>query len=69
MRGISDYFSRKAPPGTWLSEATAEYRVKGGDTLGAIADKFNTSVNHIRARNALYSENIDPGQLLKIPVS
>lgn len=68
-RGISDYFSRKAPPGTWLSEAASEYRVKGGDTLGAIANKFNTSAVNIRARNALYSDNLDTGQLLKIPVS
>ncbi len=68
-RGIGDYFSRKAPPGTWLSEAATEYKVKGGDTLGAIANKFNTSPNHIRARNALYSDNLDRGQILKIPVS
>jgi N-acetylmuramoyl-L-alanine amidase len=69
MRGINDYFSRKAPPGTWLSEAATEYKVKGGDTLGAIASRFNTSASHIRARNALYSDNLDRGQILKIPVS
>jgi len=68
-RGIGDYFSRKAPPGTWLSEAASEYRVKGGDTISAIASKFNTSAGNIRARNALYSDNLDAGQLLKIPVS
>jgi N-acetylmuramoyl-L-alanine amidase len=68
-RGINDYFSRKAPPGTWLSEAASEYRVKGGDTISAIASKFNISADNIRARNALYSNNLDAGQLLKIPVS
>ena len=68
-RGVSNYFSRKAPPGTWLSEAASNYKVKPGDTLGAIAGRFNTSVTNLRARNALYSDNLNAGQVLKIPVS
>lgn len=68
-RGINNYFSRKAPPGTWLSESASDYQVKGGDTLGHIASKFNTSVSKLRARNALYSDNLDAGQVIKIPVS
>ncbi len=68
-RGINNYFARKAPPGTWLSESASEYKVKGGDTLGNIASKFNTSVSKLRARNALYSDNLDAGQVIKIPVS
>ncbi len=68
-RGITDYFARKAPPGTWLSEAASEYRVKGGDTLSEIARKFNTSASNIRARNALYSDSLVAGQIIKIPVS
>lgn len=68
-RGINNYFARKAPPGTWLSESASEYKVRGGDTLGNIASKFNTSVSKLRARNALYSDNLDAGQVIKIPVS
>lgn len=68
-RGITDYFSRKAPPGTWLSEAASEYRVKGGDTMSEIAKKFNTSTDNIRARNALYTDSLVAGQIIKIPVS
>lgn len=68
-RGVADYFARKAPPGTWLSAHAAEYKVKRGDTLGEIAQKFNTSVEKLRARNALYSNNLHAGQVIKIPVS
>jgi N-acetylmuramoyl-L-alanine amidase len=68
-RGVVNYFSRKAPPGTWLSEATTDYKVRPGDTLGGIANRFNTSVKDLRARNALHSSNLSAGQVLKIPVS
>lgn len=68
-RGVADYFSRKAPPGTWLSETSADYKVRPGDTLGRIASRFNTSVKDLRARNALHSSNLSAGQVLKIPVS
>lgn len=68
-RGVADYFARKAPPGTWLSAATEDYKVRSGDTLGGIAEKFNTSVKNLRARNALYSNNLHAGQVIKIPVS
>ena len=68
-RGVNNYFLRKAPPGTWLSEAVTDYKVKPGDNLGVIANKFNTSVDNLRARNALQSNNLNAGQVLKIPVS
>jgi len=68
-RGVASYFLRKAPPGTWLAEAKTDYRVKPGDNLGLIADKFNTSVDNLRARNALHTNNLSAGQVLKIPVS
>ena len=68
-RGVASYFLRKAPPGTWLSEAEADYQVRPGDNLGLIANKFNTSVGNLRARNALQTNNLSAGQVLKIPVS
>lgn len=68
-RGVANYFSRKAPPGTWLSETATDYKVRSGDTLGGIANRFNTNVKDLRARNALHSSNLSAGQVLKIPVS
>ena len=68
-RGVNSYFLRKAPPGTWLSEAITDYKVKPGDNLAVIANRFNTSVDNLRARNALQTNNLNAGQVLKIPVS
>ena len=68
-KGVANYFARKAPPGTWLSASAAEYKVKSGDTLGSIAQKYKTSVENLRARNAMHTSNLNAGQVLKIPVS
>ena len=68
-RGVNSYFLRKAPPGTWLSEAVTDYKVKSGDNLAVIANRFNTSIDDLRARNALQTNNLNAGQVLKIPVS
>ena len=66
---MTNYFARKAPPGTWLSASAGEYRVKSGDTLDRIAKKYSTSVESLRARNAMHTTNLNAGQVLKIPVS
>ena len=68
-KGVANYFARKAPPGTWLSASAAEYKVRSGDTLDSIAKKYKTSIENLRARNAMYTSNLNPGQVLKIPVS
>ena len=46
---------------------TRNYRVKSGDTLSEIADKFNTTVSKIKKTNHLKSDNLQIGLLLKIP--
>jgi len=43
------------------------YKVKSGDTLGHIAQRFRTSVSAIKHLNHLKSDNINVGQVLKIP--
>ncbi len=68
-KGVTNYFARKAPPGTWLSASAAEYKVKSGDTLGSIAEKYKTSVENLRARNAMHTSSLNAGQVIKIPVS
>lgn len=44
----------------------ASYRVKSGDTLWSIANKYGTSVSAIRSTNRLYSNLIHPNQVLNI---
>ena len=68
-KGVANYFARKAPPGTWLSASAAEYKVESGDTLDSIAKKYKTSIENLRARNAMYTSNLNAGQVLKLPVS
>ena len=43
------------------------YKVKSGDTLYAIAKKYNTTVDEIKKLNNLKSESLSINQLLKIP--
>ncbi len=69
LRGVNDYFARKAPPGTWLSESREQYVVKKGDTLAGISDKFELPVSHLRTRNSLRSDELKAGHTLHIPVS
>lgn len=45
------------------------YIVKSGDTLYAIASKFNTTVDEIKKLNNLTSNNLTIGKSLKIPIS
>lgn len=45
------------------------YIVKAGDTLYAIASKFNTTVDEIKKLNNLTSNNLTIGKSLKIPTS
>ncbi|HED33607.1 MAG TPA: AMIN domain-containing protein [Gammaproteobacteria bacterium] len=69
LRGANDYFARKAPPGTWLSESQAHYVVKKGDTLAAIGDHYRLPVSHIRTRNSLRTDQLRVGSKLYIPMS
>ncbi len=68
-KGVANYFARKAPPGTWLSASAGDYKVRSGDTLDKIAKTYKTSVESLRARNAMHTTNLNAGQVLKIPVS
>lgn len=51
---------------TTSSPTTTTYIVKNGDTLYAIASKFNTTVNDIKTKNNLTSNIISIGQKLNI---
>ena len=46
---------------------TDRHTVRSGDTLGAIANRYRTSVNAIKRLNGLNSNLIRPGQVLRVP--
>jgi membrane-bound lytic murein transglycosylase D len=57
--------ARTAPPST-PQAIPAVYRVKRGDTLTAIAAKFNVTVNDLKKWNKLTSTRLDVGQRLSL---
>ena len=69
LRGVNDYFARKAPPGTWLSEAQDQYLIRKGDTLADISEKYSLPVSHLRVRNSLRNDQLRAGEKIYIPVS
>ncbi len=50
-----------------VSNGQIVYTVKNGDNLWSIANKYNTTVNEIKAINNLANNNLSIGQKLKIP--
>ena len=46
-----------------------DYVVSSGDTLYAIARRYNTSVDQIKSINNLTSNTLSVGQVLKIPIN
>ena len=68
-RGVRNYFYRSPPPGTWLAANRDGTRhvVSSGETLGAIANRYNVSVTTIRQANQLNSDLIRVGSELVIP--
>lgn len=56
--------TKNRPPVTYNSK---KYKVKSGDTLSEIAQKYHTSVAKIKKANGLRSNTIQIGQVLKIP--
>lgn len=67
LRGVSDYFSRKAPPGTWLSMDNKQHKTRPGETLSAIAQRYDVSTAELKIYNRLTGDQLRTGQALKIP--
>ncbi len=71
MLGIRDYFHAAPPPGTWIAAnvKTRAHVVARGETLSEIASRHGVSVSKIRQVNALNSDNVRVGAVLKIPTA
>ena len=50
-----------------LASGIALCEVRPGDTLSGIAARYNTSIERIRTENALTSDLLHPGQVLRVP--
>lgn len=72
-KGVTDWFERNPPPGTWIAwqqrnaGELRRYVVVRGDTLSGIATRAGTSVARLKEINQLQDSAIRIGQVLLIP--
>jgi len=70
MDGVRTYFRSNPPPGTRLAQARSREHVIGrGDTLSGIARNYDVSLDNLRRVNALSSDDLRVGAVLRIPPS
>lgn len=74
FNGIKSYFYDTPPAGSYVAwkkqgGAEREYVIASGDTLSAIAERYNVTVNQLIQKNGLQSSTIRVGQRLIIPAS
>lgn len=65
FNGINNYFDNHAPVGSFL--ASRKHRVKKGETLSIIANKYNVTVKKLKQQNGLKKDLIKIGKTLIIP--
>ena len=65
-RAEIDLAQKTSLNGGYSVNGVTYYKIKNGDTLGAIAQKFHVTVKQIKAWNGLKSDNIRAGSTLKI---
>ncbi|MCC5794451.1 MAG: N-acetylmuramoyl-L-alanine amidase [Chromatiales bacterium] len=75
VAGIRRYFYENPPPGTLVASLSAdgqrgpiEHVIRRGETLSALASRYNVSVREIRAANNLRGDRVVVGQVVRIPV-
>ena len=72
-RGIKDWFLDHPPSGTLVAwqkqQGGREYTIARGDTLSAIAQRFNVSLSDLKNRNSISGSRIMVGQRLTIPTT
>ncbi len=74
LKGIKNYFVDQSPPNTFfakrdknIEDDSVNYTIKRGDTLSEIASSYNVTMNNIRSFNDLVNDNLNIGQIIRIP--
>ncbi len=68
LKGVKAYFSQQYLPATTMRQtAQSNYKIKKGDTLSAIAQTYQVSLLALKKINAMTSNRIRVGQVIRIP--
>ena len=69
-RSVVSYFKSKALEGTYFANyRPKQHKVVRGDSLSMLAKRYKTSISKIKKHNAMRSDVLRIGQVLKIPQS
>jgi N-acetylmuramoyl-L-alanine amidase len=74
LAGVTSYFRQNPPAGTLYAmllqkKADINHIIREGETISAIAQKYNVSLALLRQINRLDSDLVFPGQVLRIPLA
>ena len=65
---VDNYFSNNPPDGTLIAATRVrEHKVRRGESLSLVAQRYKVSIKALKARNNLKSNVVRVGQKLKIP--
>jgi N-acetylmuramoyl-L-alanine amidase len=68
FKGIVGYFTEHAPMDTYFAlNSNKRHTISRGETLSGIAQQYGVSMKSIKLVNALASNQVRIGQVLKIP--
>lgn len=69
MRGIRKYFEATSPAGTYHAALDRHHKIKTGDTLSMLAQRYSVSMSQLRSFNGLRTDFLRVGQVLRIPAT
>ncbi|PCI23122.1 MAG: N-acetylmuramoyl-L-alanine amidase [Piscirickettsiaceae bacterium] len=65
LKGVKNYFAQQARPSSQFADS--QYKIRRGDTLSAIAQRYRVPLAQLKRINAMKSNRIRIGQVIKIP--
>ena len=69
FNGTKRYFDKNPPKGSLLALKSRQHKVTRGDTLSAIASRYQVSIQRLRKVNSLRGDYLPVGATLHIPYS
>lgn len=68
VKGVVAHFNDNPPPGIAVAAQQRRHTISRGDTLGTIARRYRISAESLRVANGLRTDQVNVGQVLRIPV-